>query len=727
MRILFVAPFLRVPADFGIAVRNYELLKHLTERHQLTVITYGEDDTGQTDSWLIERGARVVRLPYSLPWSSDKSRTASLRNLFYYPPASFQRFSPKVLSDSITACLAEEPEIDLIVFDTELAGQAVLKKKFAKPHVLVVHDIYHVMLRRDFQTMAWRPFKLVKLINWLKTSYYERRILSRHENLMAVSSADEMFLKEHYPKASTYLVTNGVDTEAFSRNGQPKDPNTILFVGAFEYEPNVDAFFYFCREILPLVRAKRPEAQFVAVGRHPNDAMREYAQANTGITLTDTVPDVRPYYARASLAVIPLRVGSGMKLKTLEAFGMGVPVVSTSIGCEGLEVENGIHCAVADTAQTFAEQAVELLARPERARELAQSAWQLVAKSYDWKQIATEFESSLERIAGVETNANTCQRGEDVEACSLCSKVLRPTSESYDSKVVFEMWNATGVSFSPQVTQAPKIPKRVTLHECKNCGFGVFLPCWTGSPGFYEELSGEADYYLADKWEFQLALRDLKNCESVLEVGCGDGRFLEQLSCNQTIGLEENQLAIARAREKGLSVLNVTLKEFAQKHAHEFDGVCAFQVLEHVPDPIEFLGAMKDCLKPNGLMALAVPNARGILKFVRPVPTDLPPHHVTRWEARCFDHLRKLGLQLIALRLEPLDAPRFHWILRWWDHACGIARDEHASWIENFRKHPLWLIGNVTLHYGLQLLRLVGVKELPVQGHSLYALLSRRP
>jgi len=402
MKILFVAPFFRVPADFGIAVRNYELLKHLTERHQVTVITYGEDEARQTDKWLTARGARVVRLPYSIPWSNDKSRAASVRNAFYYPPASFQRFSPEVLSDSISTCLAEEPEIDLIVFDTELAGQAVLKKKFDKPHVLIVHDIYDLMLRREFEITGLRPFKIVRLIDWLKTRRYERRILSGHKNLIAVSGDDEVFLKEHFPNAKTYLAPNGVDTEKFSRNGQPRDPNTILFVGAFEYPPNVDAFFYFCREILPLVRAQRPDTKFVAVGRNPTDAMRDYAAADTGIDLTGTVDDVRPYYGRASVVVIPLRVGSGMKLKTLEAFGMGVPVVSTPIGCEGLGVESEVHCVVADTVQAFAARTVELLAKPDVAFELAEHARALVTERYDWKQIASSFESNLEQIAAAD-------------------------------------------------------------------------------------------------------------------------------------------------------------------------------------------------------------------------------------------------------------------------------------------------------------------------------------
>ncbi|MFS8085687.1 MAG: glycosyltransferase family 4 protein, partial [Acidobacteriota bacterium] len=313
MKLLFVTPFFRVPADFGIAIRNYQVLDHLTARHDVTVITYGEDETGETDAWLTARGAKVVRLPYSVRWSSGTGRFMALRNLFYYPPASFQRFSARVLSDSVDSCLAQTPDIDLIIFDTGLTGHASLGAKWNKPTAMIVHDIYGVSLRRQYEITTWRPHKLVRLVEWLKTSYYERRILARHRNLITVSRADEAYLREHFPTAHVVFSSNGVDTERFSRNGHVDDGQTLLFVGGFEYEPNVDAFFYFCREILPLVRAKQPDVRFVALGRNPNDTMREYAAANEGITLTGVVTDVRPYYGRASVVVLPLRFGSGMK------------------------------------------------------------------------------------------------------------------------------------------------------------------------------------------------------------------------------------------------------------------------------------------------------------------------------------------------------------------------------------------------------------------------------
>jgi glycosyltransferase involved in cell wall biosynthesis len=399
MKLLFITPFFRVPADFGIGIRNYQVLDHLTARHEVTVITYGEDESGETDSWLAARGVNVVRLPYSRPWTKGTGRLMALRNLFYYPPASFQRFSTGELSAAIDSCFAKTPDIDLIVFDTELTGQAVLNTKLNKPYAMIVHDIYGESLRRQFKITAWRPHKVVKLVDWLKTSYYERSVLARHHSLITVSRSDEAYLRKHFPGARVVFSSNGVDTERFLRNGHKDDGQTLLFVGGFEYEPNVDAFFYFCREILPLVRAKQPDLKFVAVGRNPTAEMREYAEANDGISLTGVVADVRPYYGRASVVVLPLRFGSGMKLKTLEAFAMGVPVVSTPVGVEGIEVEDGVHCAVAETAGKFAEKILGLLDRPETARAIALHGRDLVTAGYDWKQIASLLEADLRRIA----------------------------------------------------------------------------------------------------------------------------------------------------------------------------------------------------------------------------------------------------------------------------------------------------------------------------------------
>lgn len=395
MNLIYVTPFLRVPPDFGLAIRNYHMLDYLTARHEVMVITYGQDETGATDTWLAERGARIVRLNYSIAWGTHKGRRSTLQNLFYYPPASFQRFSASVLHRALRDAARKTSKVDAIVFDTALTGQAVLAGAVPGVPVLVLPDIYQTLLWREFRTIGWRPFKLVALMNWFKTRQYENRVLRHHANLIAVSSADFDFLKKHYPRAQVTLISNGVDTRRFTPDNSVSANDTLLFVGGFEYAPNVDAFFYFCREILPRVRAQRPTVEFMVVGRNPTQAMYEYASAHPEIRLIGTVSDTRPYYQRAALVVIPLRLGGGVKLKTLEAFAMGVPVVSTSVGAEGISARAEEHLKIADAPDEFANQILDALQNRATANEMAHRARKLVAEKYDWQMLAQQMDAFL--------------------------------------------------------------------------------------------------------------------------------------------------------------------------------------------------------------------------------------------------------------------------------------------------------------------------------------------
>jgi glycosyltransferase involved in cell wall biosynthesis len=398
VNLLYVTPFLRVPPDFGIAIRNYHMLEHLTAWHEVTVVTYGKDETGTTDPWLTERGARVVRLDYALPWGNHKGRRSTLQNLAYYPPASFQRFSARVLHQALQDAARTMTSPDVTILDTALTGQAVLAGPLPGQQVLVLPDMYQTLLWREFKRIGWRLFKVVSFINWFKTRQYENRILSHHSHLIAVSSVDFDFLQKHFPRANVALIPNGVDTRQFVPRDADSTDETLLFVGGFEYAPNADAFFYFCRDILPRVRAARPNIKFVVVGRNPTPEMRAYALERAEIELVGTVSDTRPYYARASLVVIPLRAGSGVKLKTLEAFAMGVPVVSTSVGAEGISARDQEHLMICDTPDEFAKHILDLLNDRATAQAMARRARALVEGEYDWQRLTQQMEDFLENL-----------------------------------------------------------------------------------------------------------------------------------------------------------------------------------------------------------------------------------------------------------------------------------------------------------------------------------------
>lgn len=397
MKIVYVTPFLRVPPDFGIAIRNYHILKHLTTRHAVTVVAYGVDDTGETDAWLRGRGARVVRLEHAFLWSGARGRMMTLKNLLMYPPASFQRFAPDALQRTLDA-MAGRTEIDVLVLDTALTGQAALTGKLPGTAVLSLPDIYQRLLRQETKATGMRPYKAVSLVNRLKTQRYENRILRQYSRLIAVSSTDFQFLKRRFPGANVTLIPNGVDPQEFAPQDGVSPSYTLLFVGNFHYAPNADAFFYFCREILPRVRARCPEIKFVAAGRNPTAEMSAYAEGRPEIELAGGVPDVRPYYARSAVVVVPLRYGGGIKLKTLEAFAAGVPVVSTSAGAEGIDAQDGEHFLAADEPETFAVKIMELLKDASLRVRLTRNARALVERKYDWKVVCERMEEFLNTV-----------------------------------------------------------------------------------------------------------------------------------------------------------------------------------------------------------------------------------------------------------------------------------------------------------------------------------------
>lgn len=209
----------------------------------------------------------------------------------------------------------------------------------------------------------------------------------------------------------------------------------------------------------------------------------------------------------------------------------------------------------------------------------------------------------------------------------------------------------------------------VTLYRCNDTGLLFFWPTSSyGGAEFYRALERHArDYYPVDKWEFQQALIDLKNTPTLLEVGCGNGAFLDAAVSvvTECQGLELNVAAAETARLKGHGVYSDTLQAFARGHHKAFDAVCAFQVLEHVSNPMEFLRLLLSTLRPGGLLLIGIPNADGCLRLDPQHLLDMPPHHMTRWTKKAVYALeRVLRLRILRLECEPLARRHVRWYLR---------------------------------------------------------------
>jgi len=395
LEILFITPFLRVPADYGLGIRNYEILKYLSQKHQVSVLTYEECNSSETDLWLETNGIRCTRIPFNKVRSGSTSSLISVLYRFTYPPHFFKAHLSSTLKQSFREICSQQKDLNVILFDTQLTGQLLLSEKNSKPCVLMLADVYEAQKRRKIRRIGFRPYLLVLFIEWLMTAIYEHKIIRQFKHVVAVSPLERDVIQKRHPETDVVLIPNGVDTESFALTRNTATNKNLVFIGTFEYEPNIDAFFYFCDEIFPKIREQHPGICFIAVGRNPPPRMCQRASLEPGIIITGKVDDVRPYYSQATCIVIPLRLGSGTKLKTLEAMAMGVPVVTTTVGCEGIAVQDGKHLFIADTIETFVGRVSLLLNSPAISTQMIKNARKLVEENYDWNGIVRKLELCL--------------------------------------------------------------------------------------------------------------------------------------------------------------------------------------------------------------------------------------------------------------------------------------------------------------------------------------------
>jgi glycosyltransferase involved in cell wall biosynthesis len=264
--------------------------------------------------------------------------------------------------------------------------------------VIDEHNIEYELLQRTYQ----REKSLVrKWYNWwesrqLKPVELER--CRRAQEVLVTSKREALLLKPLLPDSVIAVVPNGVDTEVFQVADQEQQlPDRIIFTGSMDYYPNIDAVLHFARECWPLIRLKVPSATWQIVGKDPPLAVRDLAKLS-GISVTGSVPDVKPYLAAATVAIVPVLIGSGTRLKILEAFAMGKAVVSTSLGCEGLGVTSGKHLIVADQPRVFAQSIVDLLQNAEQRTALGNAGRELAETEYSWKQCGDNIIRALEKI-----------------------------------------------------------------------------------------------------------------------------------------------------------------------------------------------------------------------------------------------------------------------------------------------------------------------------------------
>jgi glycosyltransferase involved in cell wall biosynthesis len=386
------------PLNTGGRLRSFNLIRELSHRHRVTVLTThspGEDATGLTEN--LTECERILSVPHGIPKRDTAGFAAALmRSWLTALPVDLWRCRVEALETEVKRMFATG-SIDVCVADF-LAAVPNVPMNDGVPVVLFEHNVEHLIWQRlaQHEPRAWRRALLG--IESSKMRRCEARACADADLTVAVSETDGARLQGIAPVAKIAAVPTGVDTTYFTPNGAPASDHSLVFTGSLDWFPNEDGIIYFLDEILPAIRAAVPDTTLTIVGRNPSPRLTAAVENAAGARLTGTVEDVRPYVREGAVFVVPLRIGSGTRLKIFEALAMGKAVVSTSIGAEGLGLEHGTHFLEADTPHEFASAVISLLRDPARRDALGHVARTLVETHYSWPQVSRRFEELLEPV-----------------------------------------------------------------------------------------------------------------------------------------------------------------------------------------------------------------------------------------------------------------------------------------------------------------------------------------
>ena len=398
MRILWVKTELLHPIDKGGRIRSYQILRALARQHQVTYLCL-DDGTAAADA--VERAREyaqeVVVVPFRPPPKMSAGYFADLlRNLFSPLPYAIARYDSPGLRARVRQLA---PAADLIVCDF-LSPAVDVPADLPVPVVLFQHNVEAIIWQRHACVPQPHIRRAYMRLQWRRMLRYEAQQCRRFAHVIAVSAADAELMRREYGATSVGHVHTGVDLEYF-RATHPRraDSRELVFIGSMDWMPNADGIRWFASEIFSRVQERVPGARLTVVGRSPSAAVRELAARNSAIEVTGTVADVRPYLERAALAVVPLRIGGGTRLKIYEAMAMGVPVVSTAIGAEGLPVRDGEQLLIADSVDEQLAAVCALLTDEHRAAALSVNALRHVQEYGSWNAVAQCFLAQCPRRA----------------------------------------------------------------------------------------------------------------------------------------------------------------------------------------------------------------------------------------------------------------------------------------------------------------------------------------
>lgn len=396
MKILWANLNLLHPTTKGGQIRTLEMLRVLHRRHEIHYVTFEDEDSAEGIRRSGEYCSRLHTIPRKLASKRSPAFAGQLaRGVFSRVPVAVSRFHSPAMLQLITRLLSD-------AFDAAICDFLAAASHFPDLSgcVLFQHNVETAIWRRH---AAQAPDPLRKFYFHLQANRmlaYEGRMCRAAAHVVAVSKTDTESMLSLFGISRISEIPTGVNLDFFAPPGAAPRKADLVFIGSMDWLPNIHGVRRFVEEILPLIRRRRPGCSLAIVGRMPGKEITTLAERDPNITVTGTVPDVRPWLWGSLVSVVPLYIGGGTRLKIYESMAARIPVVSTSIGAEGLLIHPPGDIRIADAPEAFAEQCLELLDNPNERLRMAAAAQEMVASHFSWEQVARCFEQILERTVG---------------------------------------------------------------------------------------------------------------------------------------------------------------------------------------------------------------------------------------------------------------------------------------------------------------------------------------
>ncbi len=392
MKVLMLTPYLPFPPFSGGQTRSYNLIKNLSRKHEITLFSLIKDDEEKKNIKELEKYCSKIRVfkRSKTPWT--------LRNILktgfgLYPFLVIRNLVPEE-KEAVAQELSKE-KYDLIHAETFYVMPHIPSTNI--PILMVEQTIEYSVYKHFVEDQAPLLIRPLLWLDVLKLKYWETKIWKRADKVVAMSDSDRKSMNSLVPKLKIDIVPNGIDIEHFSKEkSEIKGGPKVLYVGNFKWLQNVEAVEVLLKEVFPKIHAKVPNAKLWIVGQYIPDEIK--ARANKDIQITEAIPDIRDAYLNSTVLVTPIKGPGGTRLKILEAMASALPVVTTSVGAEGLNVVNGKQALIADSMDKLADLAVKVIKDKKLAKSLGDNERKFVTENYRW-QISADLLDNIYKQA----------------------------------------------------------------------------------------------------------------------------------------------------------------------------------------------------------------------------------------------------------------------------------------------------------------------------------------